>query len=206
MSEGSDRLERTRLAMIQHIQEKKEKPGTLKQMFSSVAAGLGSRFGRGAAPAAAPQAEADTSRQADAERQMERVLKDTAPDTSAREERSAPVQGPHSPAAQHERRAEQLFGGRFAGLGEAGREYWRNHPARLVAELATPAMSAYAQRHPARFLAFAAGAGALIYLARPWRLISVTGLAIAALRSPQLSSALISAFYGRGGEAGSPDE
>lgn len=89
--------------------------------------------------------------------------------------------------------------GRFSGLTEAGREYWRQHPARMAVELATPALSAYARRRPVRFLAISAGVGALLLLARPWKLISVTGLLLAALRSPQLSSVLMAAVSGVGG-------
>lgn len=90
--------------------------------------------------------------------------------------------------------------GRWAGLRAAGRDYWSNHPARMVIELAIPTVTAYAQKHPARLLALAAAAGALLVLARPWRLLSVTGLMLAALRSPQLSSMVLSALTTSGHE------
>lgn len=90
--------------------------------------------------------------------------------------------------------------GRWAGLRAAGREYWANHPARMVIQLAIPAVSAYAETHPARLLALSAVAGALMVLARPWRLLSATGLVLAALRSPQLSSVVLSALTAGGRE------
>lgn len=136
MSLSGDRLARTRLAIIEHIQV--------------------SRHGH-----AAPQAD------------------DLPPDPAAQA------------AAAH---------GRWAGLRAAGREYWAHHPARMATQLATPVVSAYARRHPIRLLAVSAAAGALLVLARPWKLISVTGLALAALRSPQLSSMVLSALT-----AGGPD-
>lgn len=89
---------------------------------------------------------------------------------------------------------------RWAGLRAAGRDYWSNHPVRMVIQLAIPAVSAYAQTHPARLLALSAVAGALMVLARPWRLLSVTGLVLAALRSPQLSSMVLSALTAGGHE------
>ena len=61
-------------------------------------------------------------------------------------------------------------------------------------ELATPALSAYAGRKPLQFLGIAAAAGAVVVIARPWRLISVTGLLVAIAKSSQLSTVLMSAL------------
>jgi len=61
-------------------------------------------------------------------------------------------------------------------------------------ELATPALSQYAARKPAQFLGIAAVVGAVIVIARPWRLISVTGLLMAVVKSSQLSSVVMSAM------------
>ena len=70
---------------------------------------------------------------------------------------------------------------------------------------ATPVLAKYAQRRPVTYLAVAAAAGALVVIARPWRMLSVSGLALAALRSPQLSGALISALYGTGSDEGAAE-
>ena len=67
-------------------------------------------------------------------------------------------------------------------------------PARLGVELATPVLSGYAARKPAQFLGIAAAVGAIVMVARPWRLISVTGLIVALLKSSQLSSVVMSAM------------
>jgi hypothetical protein len=74
--------------------------------------------------------------------------------------------------------------------------WWRHHPAHMGVELATPALSAYAERKPMQYLAIAAGVGAVLMLLRPWRLISVTGLIVALVKSSQLSSLVLSAMSG----------
>lgn len=85
-------------------------------------------------------------------------------------------------------------GGWFASLKHAAGAWWRHHPAHLGLELATPALSSYASSKPAQFLGIAAALGAVIVVARPWRLISVTGLVVAVLKSSQLSSLVMSAM------------
>ena len=98
----------------------------------------------------------------------------------------------------HERRR-----GRFARFRRAIGAWWRHHPAHLGLELATPALSEYAARRPFRFLGIAAAVGAVIVIARPWRLVSATGLLVALAKSSQLSglvmSALSAADYPRDG-------
>lgn len=84
--------------------------------------------------------------------------------------------------------------GRWSGLGNTVHTWWQQHPAHLVMELAEAALRAWAQRHPMKLLAASAAAGALLVIARPWRLVSVTGLLLTALRSPQLSSLALSAL------------
>ena len=77
---------------------------------------------------------------------------------------------------------------RSAGL------WWRHHPAHLAIELATPAISSYAARNPVKFLGAAVGVGALFVVVRPWKLMSVTGLAMTLLKSSQLSGLVMSAM------------
>jgi hypothetical protein len=61
-------------------------------------------------------------------------------------------------------------------------------------ELATPALSDYAGRKPVQFLAIAAAVGVAAVIARPWRLISATGLLMALVKSSQLSGLIMSAM------------
>jgi len=82
----------------------------------------------------------------------------------------------------------------FASLKHAASAWWRHHPAHLGLELATPVLSDYAGRKPVQFLGIAAALGAVVMIARPWRLISVTGVLVALVKSSQLSSVVMSAM------------
>ena len=61
--------------------------------------------------------------------------------------------------------------------------WWRSHPAHLAAELVHPVLGQYARTHPLALRGGAAALGAVVVLVRPWRLIPVTGLLMAALKS-----------------------
>jgi hypothetical protein len=106
-----------------------------------------------------------------------------------------------APPSRRTRRA----GGWLGRLQHAAGTWWRHHPAHMAVELGTPMLQSFAQRHPGRLLAGAAVAGAVLMLARPWRLISVTTVLLAVVKSSQLSSVLMSALsaadYGRDSEA-----
>ena len=91
-------------------------------------------------------------------------------------------------------RESEPSGGRFGQLMHALKTWWRYHPAHMGIELATPALSAYAERKPMQYLGIAAAAGALIMIARPWRLISITGLLVGIAKSSQVSGLLLSAL------------
>jgi hypothetical protein len=84
-------------------------------------------------------------------------------------------------------------GGWFGHLRHAVRTWWRYHPGHMAVELATPVMRSYARRKPMQLLAISAAAGAALTFARPWRLISVTTLVVALLKSSQLSHLLMAA-------------
>lgn len=76
------------------------------------------------------------------------------------------------------------------------RNWWRHHPASMGLELVTPALASYAARKPVQYLGIAAAVGAVFMVVRPWRLISVTGLVVAIVKSSQLSSVVMSALAG----------
>jgi hypothetical protein len=84
--------------------------------------------------------------------------------------------------------------GWFAQIKHAAQSWWRQHPASLGLEMATPALSAYAGRKPLQFLGIAAAVGAVVVVTRPWRLISLTGVLVALAKSSQLSGLLMSAM------------
>ena len=91
----------------------------------------------------------------------------------------------------HAERFESPYSSGVSGMWRTGVHvagaWWRSHPARLAIDVAEPLIGKYAKAHPLKLLAGAAGVGALIVLTRPWRLISLTGVALAALKSTQVS-------------------
>ena len=82
----------------------------------------------------------------------------------------------------------------LGGMSSAARAWWRHHPAQMAVEMATPALRSYMRRRPFQVLAVSAGVGALIVVTRPWRLISLTTLVVAIVKSSQLSGVVMSAI------------
>jgi hypothetical protein len=78
--------------------------------------------------------------------------------------------------------------GTWALTRQVATAWWRGHPAHLAIDVATPMVQSYAEKQPLKLLGISAGIGAVIVVLRPWRLISLTGLLIAALKSSELSS------------------
>ena len=135
MSAGSDRLERTRLAILEHVHRRDQR-----------------RHGYVPGPEAQPGQEAPRGR------------------------RAAPG------------------GGWYGHARETLHGWWQYHPARAAVELARPALSSYARRKPLQFLGIAALAGAGLMFMRPWKLISVTGVLVALVKSPQVAALVMSAM------------
>jgi hypothetical protein len=64
----------------------------------------------------------------------------------------------------------------------------------MAVDLASPLMRSYARRKPLQLLAISLAAGAALTFARPWRLISLTTLVVAVLKSSQLSNLFMAAM------------
>jgi hypothetical protein len=64
----------------------------------------------------------------------------------------------------------------------------------MAVEMATPALQSYLRKRPFQVLALSAGVGALLVVTRPWRLISLTTLVVAIVKSSQLSGVVMSAL------------
>ena len=77
-------------------------------------------------------------------------------------------------------------------LVQAVRAWWQHHPAHLAVDIGRPFLNKFAQDKPMQLLGIAAGVGAAVVLIKPWRLVSITGLAVAAFKSTNLSSTLLS--------------
>jgi hypothetical protein len=153
MSEATDKLARTRLAIIAHIQQRQH------------------RSGSGATQHAGPAKDVEEPLNAQPESQ----------------------ELPHG--AVHDW---------VGALRRAASTWWRHHPAHAGVELVQPVIATYVRRAPLTCLAVSAAAGAALFLARPWRLISVTGLLLGLFKSSQLSAIVLSALsavdYGRNSE------
>lgn len=74
--------------------------------------------------------------------------------------------------------------------------WWQSHPAHLALDVAKPMMQTYAKEQPLKLLGIAAGTGIALVVLRPWRLISLTGVAIALLKSTQLTGVVQSLILG----------
>lgn len=74
--------------------------------------------------------------------------------------------------------------------------WWRSHPAHLALDVAKPMMQGYAQDQPVKLLGIAAATGAALVVLRPWRLISLTGVALALIKSTEVSGVVQSLMHG----------
>jgi hypothetical protein len=72
------------------------------------------------------------------------------------------------------------------------RSWWHHHPVSMAVGLAKPTLKHYAEEKPFHLLGIAAAAGAATVLIRPWRLVSVGSLLLAAVKSSEISGALLS--------------
>lgn len=70
--------------------------------------------------------------------------------------------------------------------------WWQHHPLQIAVDIGKPYLNSFARDKPVQLLGVAAGVGAAVVLIKPWRLVSITGLAVAAFRSTRLSSTLLS--------------
>lgn len=81
-----------------------------------------------------------------------------------------------------------------SAVGRAIQTWWRQHPFSMAVDVARPVFERYAQNQPLKLLAVAAGVGAAAVLIKPWRLLSVGGIALAAVKSAAVPSVLMSMF------------
>jgi hypothetical protein len=153
MSDSSDKLARTRLAIVEHVYRKENRKET-----------------RHEDPAAF-----------------------SSEQTRERERNSRAGSEPNSRAGSE---SGVRGRGNWRRAKRAARSYWRHHPARMGVQMAAPLLSRYARSHPLAYLGIAAAAGALLMVARPWRLISVTGVLMALAKSPQVAGLVMSTMSG----------
>lgn len=143
MSEGSDRLDRSRLAILEHLHRRDQRRH--------------------------PPADADLDGH-----------------------ESGEGQAGAGPGTRKRRRAST--GSWMERARDAFDSWWRYHPAHMAVDIARPTLSSYARRKPVQYLGIAAAAGAVVFLLRPWKLISVTGVLVALVKSPQMAGLVMSAL------------
>jgi len=78
-----------------------------------------------------------------------------------------------------------------------GARWWRRHPANAVVQLAQPLLQRYARKQPGKLIAIAAGTGAVIMLVKPWRLLSVTALVAAVLKTSDVADMVTTLMHGQ---------
>ena len=81
-----------------------------------------------------------------------------------------------------------------SGVTGVASSWWQRHPAQAAFEMLTPPLQSYMRRRPFQVMAVAVGVGALIVVTRPWRLISLTTVVVAIVKSSQLSGVVMSAL------------
>ena len=127
---------------------------------------------------------------------MHRDQRENSQDDMAQGAPAQPADASHGSTASASRSNRKHSSG-FNGLWRVARRtasgWWRSHPASLAVDVVQPMVENYARANPLKLIGIAAAAGALVVIAKPWRLISVTGVVVAALRSTQMSS-LIASF------------
>lgn len=62
-------------------------------------------------------------------------------------------------------------------------QWWQRHPMSSVVELGNPLLRRYAQQHPAKLIVYGAGTGALLWVLKPWRLLSLATVVTLVLKS-----------------------
>jgi hypothetical protein len=65
--------------------------------------------------------------------------------------------------------------------------WWRRHPAHAAGQLARPVLEHYARTEPVKLMAVAAATGAVLVLVKPWRLLSLTAVLAAVLKTSDVA-------------------
>jgi hypothetical protein len=100
------------------------------------------------------------------------------------------LQNPARAAADANPNAEHISTWRV--LTQAVTAWWQHHPVQVAVDIGRPFLNSYARDKPVQLLGIAAGIGAAAVLVKPWRLVSLTGLALATLKSTRLPTTLLS--------------
>lgn len=110
------------------------------------------------------------------------------------------LQGRSQPAAHVNQAAPRLAGllDHFAWSAVARKvvqRWWRRHPANAVGQVARPLLERYAREQPAKLMTLAATVGAVAVLIRPWRLLSVTAIVAALLKTSDVADVVTTLMH-----------
>lgn len=96
------------------------------------------------------------------------------------------------PGSDHPQAAPANEGSAFSAMSYAVQTWWRYHPAHALLDVGRPVFDRYAARRPFQVLGIAVVLGASAVFLRPWRLISIGGLLLAAVKSASAPGVLLS--------------
>jgi hypothetical protein len=92
------------------------------------------------------------------------------------------------PTGAHDGTGRRASGNVWLSMSRSVAErWWRRHPAHAVGQLARPLLESYARKKPAKLMAIAAATGAVVVLVKPWRLLSVTAVLAAVLKTSDVA-------------------
>lgn len=78
--------------------------------------------------------------------------------------------------------------------------WWRRSHLSSVVELSEPFLEEYARRHPGRLMAYGAGTGALLWILKPWRLLSLATVVGLVLNSSNVMG-MLADFVGKNNQS-----
>jgi len=106
--------------------------------------------------------------------------------------------GPGAPSHPARKKKGLLDGLPWLSVAQSfGSRWWRRHPANAMVQLAQPLLQRYARKQPGKLIAIAAGTGAVIMLVKPWRLLSVTALVAAVLKTSDVADMVTTLMHGQ---------
>lgn len=85
-----------------------------------------------------------------------------------------------------------LVDGKWSTLKRVVRAWWDHHPANVALDIAKPLVGQCARKYPFRVLGIAAGVGAAFIFFKPWRLMSLGGIVLAAMKPSDITGVVLS--------------
>lgn len=124
---------------------------------------------------------------------MDRTDQAPEPDALARLERTRLKLAQHlargrRPALQDQHPSSSPQQGAWGRVQRASRVWWNAHPLHDAVDVARPVLHDYAERRPLRLVGIAAGTGAAIVLLRKWRMLPLTGVVLALIKSSDMKA------------------